>query len=147
MLTELLKKKFGTLLPLFYHPHTLYRSLTSTLTTKEKVLVIWRELDQTGWVTNTIPYYIKKSNFFEEYVRFTYILSYCITNPDSFIINPRIFPSLSFLYGANYIAITRKFLTKASFFYATPFKNDAKKTLRQRIQWFVLFILEKRDIC
>ena len=144
MLTELLKKNFGTLLPLFYHPHTLYRSRTSTFT-KEKVLVIWRELDQTGWVTNAIPYYIKKSNFLEEYVRFTYIISYCITNPDSFIITPRIFPSLSFLYGANYIAITRKFLTKASIFYATSFKNDAKRTLRRRIQRFVLFILEKRD--
>ena len=90
MLTELLKKNFGTLLPLFYHPHTLYRSRTSTFT-KEKVLVIWRELDQTGWVTNAIPYYIKKSNFLEEYVRFTYIISYCITNPDSFIITSRIF--------------------------------------------------------
>jgi hypothetical protein len=142
----------GTLLPLFYHPHTLYRSLTSTLTTKEKVLVIWRELDQTGWVTNAIPYYIKKFNILEEYVTFTYIISYCITNPDSFIITSRIFPFLSFLYGANFhrfcylYPLNRKFLTKASLFYATPFKNDAKRTLRKRIQRFVLFILEKRDI-
>ena len=151
MLTELLKKNFGTLLPLFYHPHTLYRSRTSTFT-KEKVLVIWRELDQTGWVTNAIPYYIKKSNILEEYVTFTYIISYCITNPDSFIITSRIFPFFSFLYGANFhrycylYPLNRKFLTKASLFYATPFKNDAKRTLRKRIQRFVLFILEKRDI-
>jgi hypothetical protein len=45
-----LKHSLSPILP----PHTLYRSLTSTLSKKEKVLVIWWALDQNVWVTNAI---------------------------------------------------------------------------------------------